>query len=37
MPKQVNVSTKTGSSGGKTGSAYGPNPSEKPASNGGKK
>jgi hypothetical protein len=33
MPKQVDVSTKTGAGNGKVGSAYGPNPSGKPASN----
>lgn len=37
MPKQVDVGNKGGKSGGKLGSAYGPNPSGKPASNGGKK
>jgi len=33
MAKQTNVGTKTGSSGGKVGSAYGPSPSSKPAGN----
>lgn len=33
MAKQVDVSTKTGGGSGKVGSAYGPNPSGKPASN----
>jgi hypothetical protein len=33
MPKQINVGTKTGSGNGKVGSAYGPNPSGKPANN----
>jgi hypothetical protein len=37
MPKSVDVSTKTGSSGGKIGSAFGPNPSGKPAPNQGGK
>jgi hypothetical protein len=37
MPKQVNVGTKTGSSGGKVGSAFGPRPSGKPANNQGGK
>lgn len=32
----VNVGNKGGSSGGKIGSAYGPNPSDKAAPNGGK-
>jgi hypothetical protein len=33
MAKQVNVGNKGGSSGGKTGSAFGPSPSAKPAGN----
>ena len=37
MPKQIPSGTVKGSSGGKVGGAYGPNPSGKPASNGGKK